>query len=343
MAVTPDSFVAPRTVVASVPLEPGAAFRSVQWGAVILGALGASAISAVLLAFGAGIGLSAASAQPWAGASAKALAVISVIYTAIVLVASFGGGGYIAGRMRLPPTAEELAEADFRDGAHGFAVWALGIFVGGLIALSGVSGAVKAVGQATAAIGGATAAGAASNPELGRAAVSMTPTDYAIDRLLAPAPAGAGAAPAAGAPSSPSTSPPSPSSPSMTAAAAPTPTMSRADLTAPLTRSFASALRTGQLDARDRATLVATVMQQTGLPQADAEKRVDEAYADIKTAEQKARDAAEKARKAAVITAFAVASTLLLACAAACAGATAGARHRHERTVVTLFGSRRFW
>ena len=29
--------------------------RSVQWGAVILGALGASAISAVLLAFGAGI------------------------------------------------------------------------------------------------------------------------------------------------------------------------------------------------------------------------------------------------------------------------------------------------
>jgi hypothetical protein len=330
MAIAPDSLVASRTVV---PVQAGTGFRSVQWGAVILGALGASAISAVLLAFGAGIGLSAASAQPWAGASAKALAVSSALYTAIVLVAAFGGGGYIAGRMRLPPTAEELAEADFRDGAHGFAVWALGIFVGGLIALSGVSGAVKTIGQAAAAIGGGTAAGTASNPELGRAAVSITPTDYAVDRILAPAPGNAGAAPAATTPASP------------TPIAGPpwAPTMSRADVTAPLTRSFASALHTGQLDARDRGMLVATVMQQTGLPQADAEKRVDEAYADLKTAEQKARDAAEKARKAAVITAFAVASTLLLACAAACAGATAGARHRHERTVVTLFGSRRFW
>jgi hypothetical protein len=330
MAVASDSVVAARAVV---PVEAGTSSRSVQWGAVILGALGASAISAVLLAFGAGIGLSAASAQPWAGASAKALAVCSALYTAIVLVAAFGGGGYIAGRMRLPPTAEELAEADFRDGAHGFAVWALGIFVGGLIALSGVSGAVKTVGLAAAAIGGGTAAGAASNPELGRAAISMTPTDYAIDRLLAPVPASAAAAPVAA----------TPASPTPAAGLAPAPTMSRAEVTAPVTRSFASALRAGQLDARDRSMLVATVMQQTGLPQADAEKRVDETYADLKTAEQKARDAAEKARKAALITAFAVASTLLLACAAACAGASAGARHRHERTVVTLFGSKRFW
>jgi hypothetical protein len=322
--------IAPATVV---PVEAGTSFRSVQWGAVILGALGASAISAVLLAFGAGIGLSAASAQPWAGASAKALAVCSALYTAIVLVAAFGSGGYIAGRMRLPPTAEEVAEADFRDGAHGFAVWALGIFVGGLIALSGVSGAVKSVGLAAAAISGGTAAGAASNPELGRAALSMTPTDYAVDRLLASVPANAAAAPAA---ATSATSSPA-------AGSAPAPTMSRADVAAPITRTFAAALRSGQLDPRDRSMLVATVMQQTGLPQAEAEKRVDETYADLKTAEQKARDAAEKARKAAVITAFAVASTLLLACAAACAGATAGARHRHERTVVTLFGSRRFW
>jgi hypothetical protein len=327
MAVAPDAFAASRTMVAA-PVEAGAAVRSVQWGAVILGALGASAISAVLLAFGAGIGLSAVSAQPWAGASAKALAVCSALYAAIVLVAAFGGGGYIAGRMRLP-TAEELDEADFRDGAHGFAVWALGIFVGGLIALSGVGGAVKAIGQATAAVGGATAAGAASNPEVARSALSTSPTDYAIDRLFAPAPAAAGAPPAAGN--------------ATTGATAPAPTMSRADLTAPASRAFASALRTGQLDPKDRAMLAATVSQQTGLPQAEAEKRVDETYADLKTAEQKARDTAEKARKAAVITAFAVASTLLLACAAACAGATAGARHRRERTLVTLFGSQRFW
>jgi hypothetical protein len=118
---------------------------------------------------------------------------------------------------------------------------------------------------------------------------------------------------------------------------------SRADMTAPVTRIFAASLKSGQLDQRDRATLVSIVQQQTGLPQAEAEKRVDDAYTELKAAEQKARDAAEKARKAALITAFGVAATLLLGCAAACAGAGAGAKHRHERTAVSWFGSRRFW
>src|SRR4051812_32826385 len=98
MAVSTDSIVAPAALTTPV--------RSVQWGAVVLGALGASAISMVLLTFGAGIGLSAVSAQPYAGASAKALAVISALYTAVALVASFGAGGYIAGRMRMPTAAE---------------------------------------------------------------------------------------------------------------------------------------------------------------------------------------------------------------------------------------------
>jgi hypothetical protein len=327
------------TTVAAAPsavLGATGPVRSVQWGAVILGALGATAISMVLLTFGAGLGLSAASAQPYAGASAKAIAVISALYAAITMVAAFGAGGYVTGRMRLPAT-QELAEHEFRDGAHGFAVWALGIVIGGVIAVSGISGAFKTAAQATAAIGGATAAGAASNPALGQAALSMTPTDYAIDRLMAPvptaAPAAAGAAPAAGAPAAPATAAPT----------APATGASRADVTGPMTRAFAASLKSGQLEARDRTMLVQTVMQQTGLPQAEAEKRVDDAYAELKAAEQKARDAAEKARKAALITAFAAAATLLLGCAAACAGATAGAKHRAENTAVTFFGSRRFW
>ncbi len=141
----------------------------------------------VLLTFGAGIGLSATSAHPYAGASAKAIAVISALYAAITMVASFAAGGYIAGRMRLPPTAEEISEADFRDGAHGFAVWALSLVIGGAVAASGIGAVLKTAVQASAAITGGAAAGAASNPALGQ--VSMTPTDYAIDRLLAPAPA----------------------------------------------------------------------------------------------------------------------------------------------------------
>jgi len=326
------------TTVAAAPsavVGPSGPARSVQWGAVILGALGATAISMVLLTFGAGLGLSAASAQPYAGASAKALAVISALYAAITMVAAFGAGGYVTGRMRLPAT-QELAEHEFRDGAHGFAVWALGIVIGGIVAISGVSGAVKTAVQATAAVGGAAAAGAASNPALGQAALSMTPTDYAIDRLMAPAPAAApdaaGGAPAAGAPAAPAGT-----------AGAANNVPSRADVTAPMTRAFAASLKSDQLDARDRTMLVQTVMQQTGLPQAEAEKRVDEAYTELKAAEQKARDAADKARKAALITAFAAAATLLLGCAAACAGAAAGAKHRAENTAVTFFGASRFW
>ena len=119
--------------------------------------------------------------------------------------------------------------------------------------------------------------------------------------------------------------------------------MSRGDVSAPISRAFATALRGGQLDARDRGMLVQIVVQQTGLPQADAEKRVDDAFAELKSAEQKVRDAADRARKAALITAFGAAATLLLGCAAACVGGTAGAQHRRDRTAITIFGSRPFW
>ena len=98
-----------------------------------------------------------------------------------------------------------------------------------------------------------------------------------------------------------------------------------------------------QLDAGDRTWLASLVSQRTGLPQADAEKRVDDAFAQFKAAEQKARDAADKARKAGLIAAFLVAATLAVGCAAACAGSALGARHRDEHTLVHLFGSRRFW
>ncbi len=142
----------------------------------------------------------------------------------------------------------------------------------------------------------------------------MNPVDYATDRLLAPTPAGAAA-----------------------------PAGARTDLNAPVARAFAASLKSGTLESRDRTYLVSIVMQQTGLPQAEAEKRVDDTYAELKQAEQKVRDAAEKARKAALITAFAVAATLLLACAAACVGASAGARHRRESTAIPMFGGRKFW
>lgn len=317
MAVVTTSTTPVATVVAS-DLPAG---RYVDWGPIILGTLGALAIMVVLMTFGGALGLSVVSPQPYAGLSAKALAVLAGLYAALVHVASFSAGGYLAGRMRTPWATSDTVESHFRDGGHGFGVWALGVVVGAALALSGVSGVVKAITGATTAVAAAGTAGAAANPQTPAALqqISMQPTDYAVDRLLAPGP-GAAAPAAAGAA-----------------------TGSRADLAAPIARAFAANLNNPQLDARDRAWLASLVSQRTGLSQADAEKRVDEAFTELKAAEQKARDAADKARKATLIAGFLAAATMAIGAAAACAGASLGARHRDDRTLVVLFGSRRFW
>ena len=296
--------------------------RYLEWGPIFVGTLGALAMLVVLMTFGAALGLSVASAQPYAGLSAKTLAILGGLYSALVHVASFAAGGYLAGRMRTPWVTSDQEERNFRDGGYGFAVWALGVVLGAALALSGIAGAVKAATEATTAIAAAGTAGAAANPAAGQALASMQPTDYAVDRLLAPNPAAN--APAAGAPAA------GPQAP-------------RADLAGPIARTFAANRQNPQLAAADRATLAPLVRQRTGLSQADAEKRVDDAFAELKAAEQKARDAADAARKATLLAAFVAAATLAIGAAAACAGSALGARHRDERTAVKLFGSRRFW
>ena len=309
---------APVVAAAAVAARP----HYLEWGPVILGALGATAISVVLLTFGAALGLSVVSPYPYASISAKGLAVLTGTYVALVTVASFGAGGYLAGRLRSPWTGavgNEITESHFRDGSYGFGVWALGVLLGSALAVSGVGGVLKAAVHSTTAVAAAGTAGAASNPNAGAALsrLSMEPTDFAVDRVLAPTPAPAGAAAASAS--------------------------SRADLAAPVARVFAANLANPQLNAADRTYLVQLVMQQTGLPQADAEKRVDQAFTELKAAEQKARDAAEQARKATLIAAFLAAATLAVGCAAACGAASLGGHHRDDNTLVVFWGSRRFW
>ncbi len=321
--------MATATTTTAVPVETGP-FRYLDWGPVILGALGAAAMSVVLLAFGSALGLGVVSPYAYAGMSAKGAAILAAVYLALVMVASFAAGGYIAGRMRSPWRTTDETESHFRDGAHGFGVWSIGVLLGAALAASGVGAVVSAAGKATTAIAAAGTAGAASNPALGQ--LSLNPTDYAIDRLLAPAPRSAAAAPEAAS-----------ATPGGTQPAAVPARATRADLQAPMARALAAGLTTPQLDVRDRAYLAGVVAEQTGMPQAEAEKRVDQTFADLKAAEQKARDAADAARKTAIIAAFLAAATLAIGCAAACAGAAVGARHRDERTAVAFLGSTRFW
>ena len=315
-------------------------FKYLEWGPVIAGAIGAAAISLVLFTFGSAIGLSVVSPWPEHGMSATTFMIIAALFAAIVQVGSFAAGGYLAGRMRTPWLSGVESERHFRDGSYGFAVWALGLLIGASIAVSGATGALKTAVQSTAVAAGATAAGAASAAPGMMNRVGTDPSDYAIDLLMRPAPATAAAStPAAGAPA--------PAAADATAAPKPDNNAGRMDserdLRAPLTRIFVSSLQSGSLAANDRTYLAQVVARQTGMSQADAEARVDQAYTEAKNAEVKARAAADKARKLGMIAAFLAAATLAIGCAAACAGAGAGGRARDEGTPARWLGSSRFW
>jgi hypothetical protein len=301
---------------AAAAVAARAEVRYFEWGPVILGTLGASAISIVLLTFGAALGLTGVSPYPYAGLSAKAIGILSATYAAVVIVVSFALGGYLAGRTRGLWAGTNEVESHFRDGAHGFGVWALSVVLGSVLAVSGATGIFKTALQSTTAVAAAGVAGAGANPAAATtlAQLSTSPTEYAVDRILAP---GDGTPPAGAA--------------------------SRTEMAPAIARAFAANLKNPQLDVNDRTMLARLVVRQTGMPQAEAEKRVDDAFAKLKEAEQKARDAAEATRKAALIAAFAAAAILAVACAASCLGASLGARHRDENTLVAFFGSRRFW
>jgi hypothetical protein len=108
--------------------------RYATWTPVILGAVIATALSSILLAFGATIGLGVTSAAPtWRDAS-TALALLSGLYLIIQAVISFGVGGYIAGRTRTASAASHVSEIEHRDGLHGLAAWALAVVLGAFFA-----------------------------------------------------------------------------------------------------------------------------------------------------------------------------------------------------------------
>ena len=147
--------VGPAPASSSTVSTPGPSF--VEWGAVLAGAVLAAAISFVLLAFGAAIGLSATSPWPNSGVSAKVIASIAVFWAMAQQIGAFMAGGYVAGRMR-SRWHETGHEADFRDGLHGGLVWAVGVVIGAALFLSAAGSAAKTgaeiAGQAAGLRGG---------------------------------------------------------------------------------------------------------------------------------------------------------------------------------------------
>lgn len=263
----------------------------VEWGAVWAGGALAAAISFVLLAFGTAIGLSFVS--PWsdAWASTKVIASMAIFWTMAQQIGSAMVGGYVAGRMRSRWGEASDDEVEFRDGLHGGLVWAVGVIITGTLLLS-AAGLI--------ARGGAELAG--------RTAVLSTPLENSVDTLLRPVGQPVKSTVAAGATNSPPTFVPS-----------------FGEIRAGVIRIVAKGLAHGSLDDQDRAYLAMTVSAQTGLAQTDAEKRVNDVFAEADTA---AKEAANKVRRASILTGFVSAASLLIALGAAWWAGQRGGHHR---------------
>lgn len=276
----------------------------VEWSAVFAGAIGASAISFLLLTFGGAIGLSLTSPLPHEGGLGAWGVMLAVLWWAVMVqIGSFFAGGYLAGRMRAP-IGDGGDETAFRDSSHGFLVWAVGVLMMVLVA-AGVGGAaLKTASQSVSAF-----AGAATTSDKG----GVSTADYAADMLLRRTGTG-GAAQAGG-------------------------NEGQRD---EVKRIFSNTIANAELSARDRDYLTQIVANRNGVSQDDARSRVDQAIQETQRYEMKAREAANKARKAGILSGFLAAASLLISLAAAVGGAALGGTHRDDGTVANLFGTR-FW
>ena len=292
------------THVGPAPAVAARATSFVDWGAVLAGAFLAAALSFVLLTFGTAIGLSATSPWPNSGVSAKLLATLAVFWVMVQQIGALMVGGYVAGRMRDRWHEANQDEVEFRDGLHGGLVWAVGIVIGAALFLA----AAGATARTTAEVAGKAAVTAAG---------SANPTDPIIDTMLRPmttAQAGSAAPGSAAGSTTPSASPSS-------AASRLAGTTDSNEVRAEIARILAKSTAAGEMSAQDRAYLAQLIAQRTGLSQQEAEKRVADAI-------NAAREAADKARRAAVLTGFVTAASLIISLGAACWAGIKGGNHR---------------
>jgi hypothetical protein len=109
---------------------PEATASGVSWPAVVAGAFVTAAITFVLMALGAGMGLSSVSLWPSGGAWASRVGPGAIVWIVIVQLLSSALGGYLAGRLRTKWVSVHTHEVFFRDTAHGFLVWAVSLVIG---------------------------------------------------------------------------------------------------------------------------------------------------------------------------------------------------------------------
>ncbi len=142
----------------------------ISWAAIIAGAFVAASLWFILLSLGTGLGLS--SISPWSNLSPSTSTIgkAAILWLIITEIIASAMGGYLAGRLRTKWATIHNDEIYFRDTAHGFLVWAVGLVVSALFLVS-----------AATSLGGP--AGARQSSGLS-AFAAADPNGYFIDKLF---------------------------------------------------------------------------------------------------------------------------------------------------------------
>ncbi|NEX46482.1 hypothetical protein [Pseudotabrizicola algicola] len=310
----------PRKHVTETETNAAASAPYVDWAAIFAGAVIAVALGVLFTGFGAALGLTAVSAERGEGNGLVGF-VISTLFIIVSMVAAYAAGGYIAGRLRRRTGTATRDETTVRDGLNGLVVWGLGVATSALMLGSVVSGLAAGAGNVASAgaqVAGSVAAGAADvAADATQAALPEESIAFEARALLRPQTLAPGAAGAS-------------------------------STTADVTAILANIVTTGELSDANRAYLVEVTSARTGLAPQEVEARVEEAVAAAQAArndaaqladeaETAARDAAETARISAILTAFLLTATALVAGVASYVAAVKGGRHRDEGRVFSGF------
>ena len=300
---------------------------AVSWGAVIGGAFVAASLALILTILGVGLGLS--SISPWmgAGATATTIGVSAIVWLIVTQAIAAGLGGYLAGRLRTKWARVDSDEVYFRDTAHGFLVWAVGV----VITVAFLASAASSIVGTTAKVAGVTATA-------GTGALAALPNVMNASGVSDPMDSTAGSTrQSAGIQTGLSTTG-SYLTDSMFRNDRSGPDAAR-DLRPEVGRILNEAMRKGTLPAADRTYVAQVIAARTGMSQTDSELRVDAVFAQAKSiaadAELAARNAADETRKAAAKTSLWIFVALLIGAFCASLAATFGGRQRDHVVGVT--------
>lgn len=288
-----------------------------SWGAIVAGAAVAVSAAVILLTLGAGLGLASISPWPDRGMSAGGLTVAGAIWLIVTQWLSAALGGYIAGRLRERWLATHAHEVFFRDTAHGLVTWA----VATLVVAAGISGsAASLIGGGARTVGGlaaagaqSVAAGAQSVAGAGRTAQAGTfefaaaggpEGAYDLDKLFR---SGVPGAPAIIGGQS-----------------------SGDDSRLEAMHIAATAVGGGTISDEDRTYLAKLVASKAGIGADESQKRVDAFVQSVKNAVEKAKAAADEARKSAATAALYTTLSLLVGAFIASVTAALGGHLRDE-------------